>query len=114
EVAGGDSAHCVHEQLEPLGFAVELGEHGRAGMLDLVLRLAGAKAIGKAAPERIEPGVGHLEKAAHELRALAIEEQRRLCRIAILRSGTVAVALEKPQRDERVEEVGIGAGMQAE
>ena len=64
--------------------------------------------------KRIEASVGHLEEAAHELRAVAIEEQRGLRRVAIARVGAVAVALEKAKRHQRVEEIGIGPRMQTE
>ena len=54
-------------------------------MLDLVLRAAGAEPLGEIAPEAIEARVGHLEDAAHELRAVPVEEQRRLRRVAVAR-----------------------------
>ena len=38
----------------------------------------------------------------------------RLRRVAIARLGAIAVALEKAERDERVEEIGVGPRVQAE
>ena len=114
EVGGRDPAHRVHELLEALGLAVELGEHRRPGVLDLVLRLTGAQPFGEIAPEAIQPGVGHFEEPAHELGAVPIEEQRRLGRVAVARVGPVAIALEKAQGEQRVEEIGVGPRVEAE
>ena len=83
-------------------------------MLDFVLRLAGAKGLRQVAPEAIEPRVGHLEEAAHIARA-ARSRNRAVSRgVAVARVGAVAVALEKAQRHERVEEVGNRAAVQAQ
>ena len=98
--------------LEPLGLAVELGEHGRAGVFDLVLRAAGPQCLGEIAPESIKAGVGHFQEAAHELGAVPIEKQRGFRCIAIARLGAIAVTLEKAQRHQRVEEIGIGSRVQ--
>ena len=43
--------HRVHELLEPGRVGVELVEHRLAGVLDLVLRLAGPQRLGEVAPE---------------------------------------------------------------
>ena len=112
KIARGDAAHRIHELLEPLGLAVELGEHGRAGVLDLVLRVAGPESLGEVAPESVQAGVGHFQEAAHELRAVPIEEQGGFRRIAISRFRAIAVALEKAKRHQRVEEIGIGSRVQ--
>jgi hypothetical protein len=114
KIACGDSAHRIHELLEPLGPAVELGEHRRAGVFNLVLRLAGAEAVGEIAPESIKASVGHLKKATHKLRAVAIEEQRSFLRVAIAGFRSVAVTLEKAKRHQCVEEIGICSRMQLE
>ena len=76
--------------------------------------LAGPEALGQVAPERIEPRVGHLEESAHELWAVAIEERRGLRRVPIASLGSVAVALEKAQRHQRVEKIGIRSRVQPE
>ena len=51
ERAHGDPGHRVHELLEPVRVAVELLEHRLAGVLDLVLGLAGPQRLGEIAPE---------------------------------------------------------------
>ena len=112
KIAGGDAAHRIHELLEPLGLAVELGKHGRAGVLDLVLRAAGPESLGEVAPESVQAGVGHFQEAAHELRAVPIEKHGGFRRIAIARFRAIALALKKPKRHQRVEEIGIGSRVQ--
>ena len=114
EVAERDSLHRVHELLEPRRVAVQLVEHRLAGVLDLVLRLPGPQRLGEIAPESIQPGVQHLEDPADVRRALLVEERRGLRRVAIAAVGAVAVALEEPQRDERVEKVVDPARVQPE
>src|ERR671919_372428 len=49
EVAERDALHRFHELLEARGVAVELLEHRLAGVLDLVLGLAGAQRLGQIA-----------------------------------------------------------------
>jgi hypothetical protein len=63
--------------LDPFWPAVELREHGRASVLDFILRLAGPQAFGKITPESIEARIGHFQKTGHELRAGSVEEHRR-------------------------------------
>ena len=53
KIGRGDAAHRVHELFEPLGLAVKLGEHRRAGVFDLVLGAAGAQSVSKIAPESV-------------------------------------------------------------
>ena len=62
---------------------------------------------------RPQPGVRHLEEAAHVVRRVAIEESARVEGVAIAASGPVAVAFEKPQRDQRIEEIRAGAVVKA-
>ena len=90
-----DSAHRVHELLEPPGLAVELSEHGGACVFDLVLRAAGAEAFGQIPPEPVQAAVGHFQEAAHVVGAVVVKEGRRFTRVAISRTGTFAVALEE-------------------
>jgi hypothetical protein len=51
KIGRGDSTHRVHKLLEPFRPAVELREHGRASVLDFILRLAGPQAFGKITSE---------------------------------------------------------------
>ena len=113
EVARGDARHGAHELLEARRVAVELLEHPGTRALDLVLRLACLQRFGQVAPERIEPGVGHLEEATDVGRALLVQERRRLRRVAIPSVVAVAVAPEEPERHECVEEVVDAAPVQA-
>ena len=112
KITSRNPAHRIHELLEPLGFAIELSEHGRARVFDLVLWAAGPESVGEIAPESVQAGVGHFQEAAHELWALPIEEQRGFRCIAIAGLRAVAVAVEKAQCDQRVEEIRIGSLMQ--
>jgi hypothetical protein len=59
-IAERDALHRFHELLQPRRVAVELVEHRLAGVLDLVLRLAGPQRLGEIAPESIKPRVAHL------------------------------------------------------
>ena len=83
-------------------------------MLGFVLRLAGSERLRQVAPEWIEPRVGHFQEAAHVVGTVFVEERRRFARVAVSRIGAVAVALQKSERDQRVEEIGIRTAMQAE
>jgi hypothetical protein len=98
--------------LEPLGLAIELGKHGRAGVLDLVLRAARPEPFREVAPESVQAGVSHFKEAAHELRALPIEEHGGFRRIAISRFVAISLAFEKSKRHQRVDKIGIGTRVQ--
>src|SRR5688572_28824251 len=63
KVSGGDAGHRVHELLEPFGPAIELGEHRRASMLDLVLWIAGAESFREIAPKAIQTSIAHFEES---------------------------------------------------
>ncbi len=76
----------------------------------LVLRLAGAEGDGEVAPERVEAVIGHLEHAADVGGLALVEEEIGRGRVVV----DAVAALEEVERDESVEEVVRGAGMQAE
>src|SRR4051794_37879292 len=59
-------------------------------------------------PESVEPGVRHLQHAAEIARLVAIEEELRVRRIAIV----VLRPMQEPQRHQGIQEVAGGAGMQ--
>src|SRR5262245_44216748 len=114
EVARRDAAHGVHELLEALRVAVQLLEHPRAPMLDLVLRLPGAERLGEVPPEAVETRIRHLEEAADVAGAFAVEEERGLGRVPVAGRRSVAVTLEEAERDQRVEEVRDRARMESQ
>ena len=76
EVDAREAGHRVHELFEAGGVGVELLEHRPAGVLDLVLRSAGAQRLGQVAPEPVQPRVEHLQDAADVPRARLVEERR--------------------------------------
>ena len=86
-MTAGDAQHHL------VGALIRNQLPGHAG-LDLVLRLTRVQRLGEVGPERIEPQIGHLEKAADVLRLLPIEKQIRF------RSGRVHIAgaAQKPER----------------
>ena len=81
-------------------------------MLHLVLRLARAQGLLQVVPEAEQAIVEHLEGPAHVVLAGPDEEARRLGRVRVARPGTVALPSEHAERDQGVEEVGDGAGME--
>ena len=83
-------------------------------MLDLVLRLAGAQRFGQIVPELEEPRVEHHQDAADVARAVAVEVERALRGVEVLRVGPVAFAIEEFHRHQRVEEIADPARMQTE
>ncbi len=83
-------------------------------MFDLVLRLAGAQSLGQIVPVFEEPRVQHHEDAADVARTFFIEIKRARRGVAILRFGSVAVALEKLHRHQRVEKIANRARVQRE
>ena len=114
EVARRDSRHGLHELFEPFRLAVQLTEHRGAAVLRFVLRLAGPQRRGQVSPEGVEPRVRHFQKAAHVSRTLLVEEERGIPRIPIAAFGAIAVTLQKLERHQRIEEVGICPLMQTE
>src|SRR5262249_14709669 len=114
EVARRDSAHGLHELLEPRRVAVELLEHRRARALEFVLRLARLEAFAEITPEGIEPGVRHLEETAHVAGAAPVEEGGAFRGVSVACRWPVAVPLEEAERHQRVREIRHGAGMEAE
>ena len=102
-------AHRARELRQPRRVGVERLEEVPAA-LGLVLRVAGAQALGQRPPERVEAGVRHLQDATDVGGLGAVEEQ--LGRRGV---GVAAVlALEHAERDQRVEEVRRAARMQAQ
>src|SRR5262249_5045938 len=114
EVRAGQAAHRRHELLEALGLPVELREHLGTGVLDLVLGRAGAQGLLEIVPEPEQAIVEHLEDPARGVRAAAHQKARTLGGVRVARAGPVSLAIEDAKRDQRVEEVGDGAGMKAE
>jgi hypothetical protein len=104
---GGEAqaGHAGEELAQARGVAVERAEEVVAAVADLVLRLAGAQALGQRAPERVQPRVAHLEDAAGVRGLGLVEEEVRVARVAVLRLLTGPVALEHLQGHQRVEEV---------
>ena len=72
--------------------------------------MSGAQRFGERRPERIEAGVGHLEEPTHVRRLVAVEEDVRGRRVAVL----AVDAFEHAEGDERVEEVVNPPGMEVE
>src|SRR5262249_31212175 len=58
--------------------------------------------------------VEHLEEPARVVLAAAHQEARTLGGVRVARAGPVSLAIEDAKRDQRVEEVGDGAGMEAQ
>ncbi|HWA84855.1 MAG TPA: hypothetical protein VG710_01420 [Opitutus sp.] len=102
--------HRGEKFLQALGVGVERFEEPRAAAAQLVLRQAGAQALGEMGPERIEPVIRHLEDAADVGRFFPVEKEGGLGSVAV----AVAFTLEKAERDERIEEIAGGAFVQAE
>ena len=92
-----------------VGVGVDRLEQVPAG-LRLVLRLAGAQALRERVPEPEQPRVQHLQQAALVAGLGAVEEEVRLGRVAVL----AVLALEHPERHQRVEEVARAARVKAE
>src|SRR4029453_5459374 len=109
KVAGRHAAHCVHELFESLGLAVQFGEHRRARVFDLVLRLSAPESFSEVSPEAIPTSVGHLQEPTDEVGAIPIKEQRRFRRVAIASLRTVAVPLKEGESNESIEEIRVGA-----
>ena len=103
-----DGAHRGEELLQPRRIGVEFLEQTGPSRLDLVLRLSGAQRVGELGPERVQPGVRHLQDAADVRRLLPIEEHFRLGRVAV----AVALASEESKRHQRVEKVARRATVQ--
>jgi hypothetical protein len=114
EIGEADPAHRIHELLEPLGIGIKLFEHRLARMLDLVLRLAGLERGRQIAPERVQARIGHFEDAADIGRAAPDQETAGLRRVAVAGAGAGAIAAKQVERDQRVEEIGRGARVEAE
>ena len=99
--AAAEAGHCRQKQLQSRRIRIEAFEQPGRAALHLVLRQAGPERLGEVAPERIEPLIRHLEKAAQVGRLPAIEEQIRVRGVAI----AVAVTLQETERHQRVQEV---------
>ena len=94
-------------------------EAGRVGVdgservvpaLDFVLRFAGAKCSGQAAPERVEAEVGHFEDAADVRGLPLVQKETGLRRVAIDAAG----AFEKAKGDQGIEKIARAARVQPE
>src|SRR3954462_13908808 len=109
-----DPRHRMHELLEPRGIAVELGEHGGAAVLELVLGPAGLESLGEIGPESVEPTIEHLQQTTDVGRLVGIEKLRAVHGVSITRARSVAVAVQESQRDKPVQEVVYGARVQSE
>ena len=72
--ADADAGHRARELRQPLRVGVERREEVLAA-LGLVLRLAGAQALGQRPPEPVQPGVRHLQHAADVGRLGPVEEE---------------------------------------
>src|SRR5262245_54503422 len=83
KVSLGNTAHGAHELLEPRWIGVELLEHRPLGMLALVLRLSRLERRRQIGPKAVEPCICHLENTANILRAISVEERRRLPAFAV-------------------------------
>ena len=100
--------------LEPGDFGVKLLEHAFLAVLDFVLRTAGAQSLGQIVPVFEEAIVEHHQDPADVARAALDEVERAGGRVQILGRRTVAFAVEELHGDERVEEIGDRARVQAE
>src|SRR5262249_50635836 len=80
----------------------------------LVLGRPGAQGLLEIVPEPEQAIVEHLEEPARVVLAAAHQEARTLGGVRVARAGPVSLAIEDAKRDQRVEEVGDGAGMKAE
>jgi hypothetical protein len=83
-------------------------------VLDLVLRPPGAQRFGKIVPELEQSRVQHLEDAADVPRTVAIQVEGAGRGVEVVGRRTVAVAIEKAEGDQRVEEVADAAGVHAD
>jgi hypothetical protein len=106
--ARAETAHRLEEAAQPGRLGIERLEEV-APRLGLVLRHAGAQSLGERVPEPEEARVHHLEDPPEVGRLAAIEEQIGGGGVRVL----AALALEHPQRHERVEEVARAALVQA-
>ena len=93
---------------------VEGTEEVAAFCLRLVLGFAGVQRFGQIAPEPVEPGVGHRQHSADVRGRGSVEEGGGLGRVVVARLGAVAATAQEPEGDERVEEVGSAARVEAE
>jgi hypothetical protein len=105
--AHADARHGLEELFEAGRVAVENREEV-SSRLHLVLRPAGAQAVGERTPKRVQPRVRHLEHPADVRGPGAVEEHARLRRVRIAAILTV----EHAERHERIEEVPGAAWMQ--
>ncbi len=105
KVVSGNTAHRVHELLEPPGIAVKLLEHGLSGVFDFILGLARPEPFGEVAPKPVKAGIDHIQEATHILGAVAVEEELRLLRITIQCLRAIALAVQKAERNQRVEKI---------
>jgi len=101
--------HRVQELAEPVRICVELAEEVAAGT-SLVLGLAGTECVGQAGPERIQPGVRHLEQAANVGGLAAVEEEAGLGCVRV----EAFLALQHPECDESIEEVHCASPVEPE
>ena len=114
EVDARQPRHRAHELLELRQLGVERLEDALLSVLRLVLRLPGAQRFGQVVPVLEQPRVEHLEDAADIARAVAVEKQQPARRVEVDGGRPVAVAVEKAHRDQRIEEIRVGARMEAE
>src|SRR5262249_39546559 len=94
--------------------AIELREHRGAGVLGLVLGLAGAQRILEVVPEAEEAIVVHLEEPAQVVLAAAHQESGALGGVRVVWAGPGPFPLEHAERHQRIDEVRDGTGMEAE
>ena len=109
-----ETGHGAHELFQAREFFVELFEHSLHAVLGFVLRLAGTESFGKIVPELEETLVQHDEDAADISGAGAVEVERAGGGIGVFGIRAVADAVEELHGDQRVEEVGDAARMDAD
>ena len=107
--AVADPRHRRQEFPQPRRLGIQRLEQPRRARLHLVLRQPRPQRLGQAAPERVKAVIAHLEDAADIRRLAAVEEQIGFRSIRV----DVAGPRQKPEGDERVEEVARRSRMQA-
>ena len=83
-------------------------------MLDLVLWLSGFQGLGEVTPESVKPCVRHLEDAADVGGARLVEKDALRLVIAVLRVAPFTLAIEQPEGNEGIGEVGDRASVETE
>ena len=105
--------HRPKKLAEPRFVRIELGEDRLARELDLVLRLAGSQRLAQAVPEAEQPRVEHLGHAT-DVGGLCLTRNAAVSGVfRYLPSGAIAIAEQKAERDQRIEEVVSATRMES-